>query len=205
MVVEDNKEMMHNIIKLCSDIVKFLLKYGSGKYKNETTKNRVYHPIDVINGLIDIDGLSDGYILRNEIIKCTFSNPIKIIQKEINMINEERYKNGKELIDTKNKLKEYIKNEMFDEFKVKNENIVRFCLGNKLFDEIKGKYCYNMVEFKKICYQLKIYTIEDYDKKCYQNELLPPYDYIESGFYRELTNGKNITLYLFKSKRTIDD
>jgi len=56
MVVEDNKEMMHNIIKLCSDIVKFLFKYGYGKYKNETTKNGVYHPIDVVNGLINIDG-----------------------------------------------------------------------------------------------------------------------------------------------------
>jgi len=206
MTIKDDDEVVKKIIKLYSDIVKYLIEYGGHEKMYTKGSCSENNTITIIENFFEFDEKdTHEFNMRNEIMKITFDNPIKEIKKHLNQINKIRYDNGLEMINTKNKLKVYMEKEQFDEFEVKDRNIVKFCLGSKLFDIIKSKYCYDMEEFKNICNKLEISTIEDYEQKYNKNNRLPPYEYIESGFYMELTKGLNILEYFNDHCDNIDN
>lgn len=130
------------------------------------------------------------------------------IDRTRNMIiceNKKRYNNGDELIDTKKKCEQYFKS-MNDKIGQQNiRNWVRYCLGEKLFKKICEQYCYNLEEFKKICFDNGIKNFEDYISKYnkLKKNFLPPPEYICSGYYTDLDDKFNVHYLL--NENTYDD
>ena len=106
--------------------------------------------------------------------------------------NERRWKNGDDLIDTKEKYITFLKDTGIEEKYPKPYNLIKFLFGNKLFAEIQKIYCYDKKEFSNICKKLKISSSKDYEIKRTIKSKLPPYHYIDNGFYCDLDHKFNL-------------
>lgn len=142
--------------------------------------------------------------LRNEMINrktLCFKNNEDEWRNMIIMENKRRYKNDEELIDTRNKCREFLKdNGVSSEFNT--NNCVKHCLGNNLFDKIKEKYYYEKSALINACLALDIYSFTDY-KRLYKSDIkLPSPDYINDGFYYDIDNRFSLTSLLKKFKPT---
>jgi superfamily II DNA or RNA helicase len=113
---------------------------------------------------------------ENKLIKaCLKNNPTKNMRefkRYINNLNS----NTDKYICTIKEIEKLIEKYGYD-FKLPN-NIVKFSLGDDLFDKFKLKF-YDVETFKKICKKFK--NIKEYEKN--DDKLLPSLELIDSGFY----------------------
>lgn len=106
--------------------------------------------------------------------------------------NKRRYDNDEELIDTRKKYINYINNN-----KVKyQENWIKFCLGEDLFEIIKKKYYYDKQELYNACMKLNINDFDSYKEHYKLNNMLPPPNYINDGFYQDMDHKFNLNILL---------
>ena len=107
-----------------------------------------------------------------------------VVKRLLNRKNRELFINGEELIDTKQKCKLFLRNKSFTLPKnVKNDNWVKWCLGDIIFEKIKTKY-YSKSDLIQICHNMEIDDIQSYKINFVKDPKLPPPDYINgNGFY----------------------
>ena len=92
--------------------------------------------------------------------------------------NMKRYSEGCELIDTRKKCLDFLGEKIPEQ-----DNWVKYCLGDRLFAEIKKRYYDTHGEVVNACHKLNINNFERYKKKHRKDPKLPPSDYINDGFY----------------------
>lgn len=107
-----------------------------------------------------------------------------VVKRILNRKNRDLFINGEELIDTKQKCKLFLRNKSFTLPKnVKNDNWVKWCLGDIIFEKIKTKY-YTKTDLIQICHNMEIDDIQSYKINFVKDPKLPPPDYINgNGFY----------------------
>lgn len=126
-------------------------------------------------------------------------NPMNRIRKKIINENKRRLVNNQELIDTKIKCFQYLKDEHETETP-SPKNWIRFCLGDDLFLELTKKYCYSIDDLINSCFELQITCFEEYIYKYSKNHRLPSPSYIDGGFYQDLDEKFNLDSLLQKHK-----
>ena len=123
---------------------------------------------------------------------------IDIYKKMLNKENERRYYNGEELIETTKKIKKYMKEKNIEiNININVNNIIKYAVGNKIFEELKKKYYYNVDELYSVCNKYNIYNIESYKLNIEKDKKLPPYEYFNNGFYAEFKNAN-----IYKQKKS---
>ena len=142
--------------------------------------------------------------LQNNIISKIFDksgNPEPRLRRILNKKNKELSNKNKELIDTKKKCIEFLKEKGYPEppIKVKDDNWVKWCLGDSLYEEIKEKY-HKKEDLVQACHNIGIHDMESYKKNHTKDKRLPPSDYINDGFYSKL----NLTTLLDSNLDIID-
>jgi len=88
---------------------------------------------------------------------------LDVIRNMIIYENQQRLQNNEQLIDTKRKCEQFLnnRNAIIDE-KYVPINWVKFCVGDEYFSVLKGKYCYDLNEFKSACQLHNINNIDSY-------------------------------------------
>ena len=74
------------------------------------------------------------------------------------------------------------------EININVNNVVKYAVGNKIFDELKKKYYYNVNELIQSCNKYNIFDIDSYKSNFKKYSRLPHPDYFNNGFYAELKN-----------------
>jgi hypothetical protein len=141
----------------------------------------------IISKIFDRDGHAESRI-RNKII----------------YENNRRYANGSPLIDTRDRCIQFLKEENETEMP-DTDNWIEYCLGNKLFLEMKKKYYYTKEELIEACRKVKIIDFETYKKYYEKDEKLPIPDYVNDGFYQDLDEKFNIITLLDTPANCIDE
>jgi len=127
---------------------------------------------------------------------------IDIYKKMLIKENERRYYNGEELIETTKKIKKYMKEKNI-EINISVNNIIKYAVGNKIFEELKKKYYYDVNELSNACNKHNIYDIESYKLNIEKDKKFPPYEYFNNGFYAEFKN-INLSTILSQNIYTFD-
>jgi len=123
--------------------------------------------------------------IRNKIISKIFDkngNPYPRLRQILIKENRHLFSEGKELIDTRNKCIKYFNNLGYTEPMIKDNNWVKWCLGDSLYEKIKDKF-YKKEELYEVCDRLGIEDMLSYKNKHSMDEKLPPSEYINEGFY----------------------
>lgn len=144
---------------------------------------------------------------RVKFVKCGKSVKNYIVELNRERMSKHKNKNlqqlinGNILIDIKEKvLKKIQKYHLKYENKIfeKNRNWVKWCLGNKLFEEVEKLY-YNDKKFTQTLKKLNLEGTDDYKEQYQNNQKLIPYKYLSQWFYNVefnlidfLENCKNI-------------
>jgi predicted helicase len=151
-----------------------------------------YEDIDIKYNIRDvIKNIKNITIKKNKInLKSEIRN--KLIRENKNRINK-----NEQLIDTKNKCYEYLGKEN-KKILGYQDNWVKFCVGDKIFNIIKDKYYETTNDIIEACKQLNIYTCKEYAIKYKKDNRLPSIEYIDNGFYNEYDNKINLQLLLNK-------
>lgn len=135
---------------------------------------------------IDILKLNDNLdLIKNSIISKIFDkngNPYPRLRQMLINHNKVQYSKNKQLIDTKNKCINYLNEKGYKKPIIKDNNWVKWCLGNSLYEEIKNKF-YKKDELYKVCIRLGIEDMLSYKNRYSTDEKLPPNEYINDGFY----------------------
>lgn len=186
--IEDNFEI--------SNKTEFISSLGLFE-KNEIIEN--------LREKIEIDDIINN--LRNKIIdrkNLSFKKNKDIWRKTIISENKRRYKNNMELIDTRKKCRGFLKeNGITEEFDT--INWVKYCLGKKLFEEMKKRYYYTKKEIIDACKELNIYYFSDYENLYKEDEKLPSPEYVKDGFYGDIDDYCGITSLLDGIRFVEDD
>jgi hypothetical protein len=66
------------------------------------------------------------------------------------------------------------------------DNMVRWCLGARLFGVMESKYYYDIGLFFGACKKLNICSRDDYVRSHIIDPMLPPIEYLNNGFYCDL-------------------
>jgi predicted helicase len=149
----------------------------------------------------------EAEILQKNIVSYTFDRSGSIIDYTRQILineNEVRYKNKLNLLDSKDKAFEYLKNQGQDISQLEKRNWVKYCLGVKLFDKIKQKYYWDLDELKDSCNSIDIYNWEDYKNNYHKNTKLPLPQYINDGLYDDLNSQFNMTILLTETQDDCD-
>lgn len=153
---------------------------------NENGKDR-----DEIKIGIDIEGLKESILVS---IFDKFGDPLTESRKALIFENEKRYVNNEDLlisIDECNKfLKDSGKQLLIDRHK--RGNFVKFCVGSRIFEELKKKYYYSTDMFEKVVRKLKIDSVHKYKHRYHLDSQLPPMHYIDNGFYEDIDLNFNV-------------
>jgi len=115
--------------------------------------------------------------------------------------NEKRWLSGNELIDTKKKHDKFVGKK----HNIETTNWIKYCLGNKLFAEIKKEYYYNKKSFLEACAKLKITTCKEYEEKYREDKRLASPEYIDNGFYHDMDPVFNLQLLLNTDEEDEED
>jgi len=165
------------------------------KDKNENTKNVIQQ--------FDIQQFT------KDVITKVFDKSGEIIDNIRNVIileNTRRYNDNVELIDTKRKCVQFLKNRNVDADDIPQNisNWVLYCIGVKLFDKIRNNYYSSIDEFINACMKIGIYDSDSYVNNYKCDPKLPPFEYIDDGFYTYLDSTFNLTHLLSKNCEDID-
>jgi hypothetical protein len=125
-------------------------------------------------------------------------DPENRIRNKIIYENKRRILNKQELIDTRKKCLDFLKDEYEDKIP-KTKNWIKFCLGNDMFLELKKKYYYSKYDLCQSCDKLGIIDFDTYKKNYKKDKRLPHPDYINDGFYQDLDEKFNIDNLLQKN------
>lgn len=171
-----------------------IMDCNKNKYKNidKSEKNIVYDKDTKIN-------IND---FTKDLMSKVFDRSGEIIDRTRNILifeNKRRYENDEELIDTKEKILEYLKNKGINEEPENVKNWVRYALGEKIFNKIKEKYYFTKEEIIGACKKIGITDFSDYKKKKNADLSLVPYSYINDGFYYDLDPKFNLNVLLKKT------
>ena len=140
--------------------------------------------------------------LQNNIISKIFDksgNPYPRLRRILNKKNKELFNKKKELIDTKKKCIEFLKENGHPEPTIKDNNWIKWCLGDSLYEIIKELF-YKKEDLVQACHNIGIHDMESYKKNHTKDRRLTPSDYINDGFYSEL----NLTTLLDSNQESID-
>jgi len=180
------------ILKDCNKIV-------SGKINNKS-ENKLIESIETYAETIDLKEFKQSIITK---IFDKTGEPEARIRNKIIYENKRRIVNGLDLIDTKTKCLEFLKQEGENTIPLTN-NWIKYCLGNDYFNEIKKEYHYTKEDLKTSFKQLNMFNFEDY-KINYQLDIkLPSPDYVNNGFYYDLDNKFDIVSLMDEDTETYD-
>jgi hypothetical protein len=152
----------------------------------DCTKNLMKHPdckkyIDIkhVAKKIDINEFKNAIISKVFSKEGTLENRAKRL---LHVENKKRYKNGDELIDTKEKCLEFLKENgnLIPDNNI--QNWVEYCLGRELYLEIRKKY-YNTDELVKVCIDNGFTDFPKYKAMYNTDPKLPSPEYLNDGFY----------------------
>lgn len=165
-------------------------EYRVSKASNETNKESIMH---IENKKIDINELLKNL---NTKVFDKYGDEDSVIRKMVQDENHRRMQKNQELIDTKKKCEQFLKDKNVDVVSTP-KNWIKFCVGYRYFETMKQKYYYDLKEFKKMCHTYQLSSIEKYKQDANKMDpKMPPYDYIISGIYHELDDKFNINLML---------
>lgn len=172
-----------------------IIDCNKNKYKNidKSEKNVVY----------DEDTKIDIRDFTKDLMSKVFDRSGEIIDRTQNILifeNKRRYENDEELIDTKEKIIEYLESRGIMEEPENVKNWIRYALGEKLFNIIKEKYYYTKEEIKEACNKLEIKNFSDYKKKKKNDDKLVSFNYINDGYYYDLDTKFNLDVLLKKTQ-----
>ena len=149
---------------------------------------------------IDILKLKDNLdLIKNSIISKIFDkngDPYPRLRQILNNHNKVLYSKGKQLIDTKNKCINYLNKLGHTKPVIKDNNWIKWSLGNSLYREIKNKF-YKKEELYEVCNRLGIEDMLSYKNRYSTDGKLPPNEYINDGFY-----GSNFNLTKLLDSKT---
>lgn len=171
-----------------------IIDCNKNKYKNiDKSKKDVVYDKDI---KININEFAKNLISK------VFDRSGEIIDRTRNILifeNKRRYENDEELIDTKEKVIDYLKSKGIMEEPENVKNWIRYALGEKIFNEIKKKYYYTKEEIKEACKNIGINDFNDYKKKYILDKKIVSYIYVNDGFYHDLDPKFNINMILKKN------
>lgn len=113
--------------------------------------------------------------------------------------NKRRLLNKIDLIDSKRECIKFLKLcgiEKENLSKYKTNNWIKYCLGPKLFEEIRKEYYYDKNDLINACQKLQIESCSDYGKKYSKDPKLPSLQYMNDGFYIDLDPKFNLQILL---------
>jgi len=193
----ENEEYKNKLISQFCDWIQYRNKINSiNKVKNKEVK------IETINKEIIISGIEEIFLkdIRMKILEKICKNNEKKIIKEIGKFIIKKNENEQNFIDTKKKLNLFL-NEIGYNIEINVDNYVKFCVGDKKFDELKKIYYYDKIEIMKSLEKLEIKNVNDYIIKCKLDCKLPKLKWIDNGFYYDLDKNFNLNNYfLFDEK-----
>jgi hypothetical protein len=85
------------------------------------------------------------------------------------------------------------------------KNIMLYCLGDRLFDEITKQYYVSKNEFLDACQIFGIDSVDSYKKFHHSDPRLPPLNYIDNGLYYEMYHDFNLSVLLWKRRKDCCD
>ena len=153
-----------------------LVSSGKTRNKPESISTEIYTEI------IDLKEFRQSIITK---IFDKTGEPEARIRNKLIYENKRRNKNDLNLLDTRTKCLEFLKQEGEKYIPLIN-NWIKYCLGNDWFDELKKKYHYTKNDLKNSFKQLNMIDFVDYKDKYKQDSRLPSPDYINNGFYYDL-------------------
>lgn len=171
-----------------------IIDCNKNKYKNidKSEKTIVY----------DKDTKIDMKKFTKDLMSKVFDRSGEIIDRTRNILifeNKRRYENNEELIDTKEKIFEYLESKEINEEPENVKNWVRYALGEKIFNKIKENYYYTKDEIIDACKNIGVTDFNDYKKKYVLDKKMPSYIYVNDGFYYDLDIKFNINIILKKN------
>jgi predicted helicase len=173
---------------------------NSYRYIDTNTKENIYEK-KVKNDDNDNHIELDINEFTKNILSKVFDRSGELIDITRNMLifeNKKRYENNDELIDTKEKICDFLKGKKVEEPQ-NIKNWIKYSLGEKLFVVMKEKYYYSKDKIISVCNKLNICDFSDYKKKNNSDAKLAPYNYINEGFYYDLDPKFNLNILLKKT------
>lgn len=153
---------------------------------------------EVIPDDMDANVMRDAIIIKVlDKVGDTMSEARKLLISE----NEKQYATGNALIIDFITCNKFMEMCGFPALNERPKNIMRYCLGNRLFDEIIKLYYASKDEFIDACDTLGIESVSLYKKLQYNDSKLPPLYYLDNGLYYDIYQDFNLSTLLGRKNK----